>query len=161
MAGNHNLSVGALPFNGERLLSNRLGGRHPKDTVLVSYIGKHPEYNSSHIMYATPGKQYDWRFLKGLDVCLLVKPGISGMDKVMLEIAKIIYPGRLFAWDIVRLVGAQAHAFPTLESLDFPRERWRYELDVTPWLKCENDDYWWHGQLEVPKIKLKEEVAAA
>lgn len=62
-----------LPRNAWPIADARAAGRRPKDGVIVSFVGSVDFVNP--VVYAEPGQRYDWAFLLGLDVLVLVKAG--------------------------------------------------------------------------------------
>lgn len=76
-----------LPYNAEQILDLRKKGKRPADMLLVSMIGWLGELNPCVI--AQPGRDYDWRFLRGLAVLLVVDASIdklavkSAVEKIL------------------------------------------------------------------------------
>lgn len=59
-----------MPYNAAQILELRKKGKRPADMLLVSMIGWLGELNPC--ILADGSKTYDWRFLTGLDVLLVV-----------------------------------------------------------------------------------------
>ncbi len=64
------MSSEALPYGAAEIVAVRGQGKKPADMVLVSLVGPLREQNP--VVVAKPGREYDWRFLVGLDVLLVV-----------------------------------------------------------------------------------------
>lgn len=62
---------GHLPYGGQAIADLRASRKRPADMVLVSLIGPLREINP--VVMARPEKSYDWRFLAGLEVLLVVE----------------------------------------------------------------------------------------
>lgn len=58
-----------MPYGGNEIAANRSAGKRPADMVLVSMIGPLGETNPTVV--AKPGRDYDWRFLVGLNVLIV------------------------------------------------------------------------------------------
>lgn len=142
MATQNPVTVGRLPSGGMQLLQSRLLGHEPDGMVVVSLIGYLPTWAIVHQhLLVQAGREYDWRFLAGLTVCVVVSPGLFGVAPTLLEIAKVIRPGKLICWDETMRCGCDVMALPTLVSIDKPQEKWNWQLDVLPWLDCENREF--------------------
>ena len=62
--------AGQLPYGAAEIIALRSTGKRPADLMLVSMIGLlHDETNP--VIVAKLGRQYDWRFMAGLE-CLVV-----------------------------------------------------------------------------------------
>jgi hypothetical protein len=58
-----------LPYGANAIVALRHAGKRPADLVLVSLIGPLNEVNP--VVVAHPGRDYDWRFLVGLQVLVV------------------------------------------------------------------------------------------
>lgn len=139
------MKFGLLPQGGDALVKRRLAGRDPRDMVVVSFVGFVPAMftlNSTKFV-VQPERNYDWRFLTGLEICLLVQPGIQGIGRAIENICKAVKPhSKVYAWDIERLVGADIFYCPTADSIVFPRpDLWKWEVDAVPWTAWQNEEY--------------------
>lgn len=84
-----------LPYGACEIAELRSTGQRPADLVLISFLG--PLYESNPVIVALPSRIYDWRFLVGLSVAVVVKtdtPNVAGIVKTI-EAAK---PGSLSVW---------------------------------------------------------------
>ena len=91
------MSVDRLPYGAAEILELRKAGKRPADMVLVSLIGPLCEVNPVVIVRAEAG--YDWRFLAGLDVMLVLDTRIAPATfaKVIAAIQSV-RPAYLGAW---------------------------------------------------------------
>jgi hypothetical protein len=84
-----------LPYGAREIAELRSTGQRPADLVLISFLGPLPESNP--LIVAQPSRSYDWRFLVGLHVAVVVKtdtPNVAGIVKAI-EAAK---PATLSVW---------------------------------------------------------------
>lgn len=145
MDNSNGIRLGLLPLNGDRLLSIRMKKQIPDGLVVVSFVGKQQGWDEHFTLLAKTGQEYDWRIIKGLQLCLLIKPGLVGIGKSMLDIAKEAYPGAAFCWDVERGVGCELQGMPTVDSINRPRADWRYKLDAIPWTAGQNEKWRMYG----------------
>lgn len=129
-----------LPSGAKEILDARKRGFKPADLVLVSLIGKLQEENP--IVYANTDAEYDWRWCVGLKLCIFIKPK-TDWKKTTMAIA-MQRPEWLAIYDVDRFVGSDVCALPTVESIELPKARWRWELSFIPWLKFENEAFSWN-----------------
>ena len=66
---------GHLPYGGQAIADLRAARKRPADMVLVSLVGPLREINP--VVIAHPEKSYDWRFLAGLEVLLVIETGLD------------------------------------------------------------------------------------
>lgn len=138
------MKFGLLPHGGEALVKRRLAGHDPRDMVIVSCVGFVPamfQLNSTKfIVY--PDRKYDWRILTGLEVCLLVQPGIPNLGRVIEQVAAAVKPhSSLHAWDVERLVGCEFFWLPKPETMSMPVNQWEWKLEPLPWTAWQNEQY--------------------
>jgi hypothetical protein len=84
-----------LPYGAREIAELRSTGQRPADLVLISFIG--PLRESNPEIVAQPSRSYDWRFLVGLQVAVVVETdtaNVAGIVKVI-EAAK---PATLSVW---------------------------------------------------------------
>ena len=91
------MSVERLPYGASKILELRKSGKKPADMVLVSLIGPLREVNPVVIVRAEAA--YDWHFLAGLDVMLVLDTKIAPATfaKVLAAIQSV-GPAYLGAW---------------------------------------------------------------
>ena len=123
-----------IPTNAFKIIELRKKGYKPDEMIIVSLVGKIDELN--HVIYADHRKDYDWNFLKGLDVCIFANSSIE-IKKTLLAIATI-KTRFLGLWDVDRLEGADFLYLPCVSSLSKPQSQWRYKLMPFNWIPMQN-----------------------
>lgn len=126
-----------IAANAERVLNARLKGFRPDEMIMVSVTGK--VYTANHVVYAKPDEVYDWRWVRGLDIC--VRIGIEPNWVAMLKAIEQHQPAYLCIWHEIEQWGAQVRLFPTLTDIGKPRSEWTAELDFTEWMAFQNRDF--------------------
>jgi hypothetical protein len=126
-----------IPSNAQPIIDARTKGFKPVELILVSLIGRLNEPN--HTVYADAAKRYDWRWVRGLQLCIFAEPG-TGWIQTAKDIAEH-RPFYLSLWDANRKEGAQLWLFPKVEDIAKPPQQWRHALDYLPWLDCQNKDF--------------------
>jgi hypothetical protein len=101
-----------IALNAQPIIDARMRGFKPDDLVLVSLVGH--VHAKNHTVRAIPGVTYDWRWVRGLELCV---------------------------WNCAEQWGAQVYLIPTANDLARPRLQWSHELDFLPWLDFQNDDF--------------------
>ena len=125
----------------DAIIQARMRGYKPSDTVVVSLVGSFALKNP--VVTADPGKQYDWRWLKGLDVALMIATGID-WKQVAFEI-KRAEPEYLCVWDIHTHRGAQVVWRPYQtrpESFSVELRGWFLGLDYSAFHEEDNKVFW-------------------
>lgn len=67
-----------MPSGARAIVKARTAGQKPADGVIVSFVGQ-TDLEGHHV-FARSGEVYDWRFLRGLDVSIVVKAGVDARD---------------------------------------------------------------------------------
>lgn len=73
-----------LPYGAAEIIDLRTTGKKPADLVLISFIG--PLRESNPLIVAKPERPYDWRFLVGLRVVVVIEtitPNVAGIVKAI------------------------------------------------------------------------------
>jgi hypothetical protein len=84
-----------LPYGAREIAELRSTGQRPADLVLISFIG--PLRETNPVIIAQPSRSYDWCFMVGLSVAVVVKtdtPNVAAIVKAI-EAAK---PATLSVW---------------------------------------------------------------
>lgn len=84
-----------LPNGAREIAELRSTGQRPTDLVLVSFLG--PLRESNPLIVAQPSRSYDWRFLVGLSVAVVVEtdtPNVAGIVKAIEDVK----PATLSVW---------------------------------------------------------------
>lgn len=129
--------MAALPEGAQRILDARLKGYRPADMVIVSMVGKVETQNP--LVFARSATGYDWRWARGLDICLYVDLE-DDWPPTLKDIA-LQRPEHLSLWVPGAGWGAKVYLIPTAEDVAKPVRQWRYELDFLPWMDFQNKDY--------------------
>lgn len=91
------------PHGAAGMIDLRQRGQKPVSPLLVSLVGKLPK-GDFPLVVAEPGKHYDWRFLRGLEAHIWVKPGLN-IRRTLLEI-DAAGVGISKIWDVEKKAGA-------------------------------------------------------
>lgn len=126
-----------LPDGAKPIVDCRLRGKRPADMVLVS-LGE-PVQTANPIVIAQCGQRYDWRFVRGLDVCVYLTND-DEWPQIVKEIA-LCRPAHLELWNRVDAWGAHVYLVPTEDDISKPVSFWRYDLDFLPWMDFQNRDF--------------------
>lgn len=129
---NAKLAKGAQP-----ILDARMKGKRPADMVMVALA--EPIKTDNPVVYADAGQRYDWRWVRGLDVCLNVTDG-DDWPNTLFDIARG-RPAHLELWNREGKWGAHVYLIPTAEDVAKPVQHWRMELDFLPWMDFQNKDF--------------------
>lgn len=126
-----------LPVNAQAILDARMKGFKPADMVVVSLVGAVGLDNPT--VFAKPDVRYDWRWVRGLDVCLYLRdePDWSTIAK---DIA-VQHPEHMNLWHADHQWGATVFAIPAEKDIARPPRSWKYELDFSIWLDFQNRDF--------------------
>lgn len=129
--------MGLIPTGAERIIAARVKGYRPADMVLI-YVGRSRDSGNPSVV-ADTHVAYDWRWVRGLDVCLMVNDeddwGVMAKD---IAKQRPIYIG---IWNYVGNWGATIYLIPTAADVDRPPRVWKYDLDFLPWLDFQNEDF--------------------
>lgn len=126
---------------GEHIVKARMRGYKPADTVVVSLVGPFAIVNPT--ILAEPGKQYDWRWVKDLDVALMIARGID-WQTLAFEI-KRARPLYLCVWDIHTHKGAEVVWRPYKTAPEQPTvalNGWHFGLDYSAFHEEDNKVFW-------------------
>jgi len=126
-----------IATNAEPILKARLKGMRPEHMVAISMVG--PLGLDNPTVFAKPEVKYDWRWVRGLDVCLYLEdsqdwPGIA--KDIALQ-----HPQHFSLWNHAEAWGATIYLIPQPSDLGKPVRYWKWELDFTPWLDFQNKDF--------------------
>lgn len=132
--------MGMIPANAKPIVEARMRGLKPADLILVSLIGRINEVN--HTVYANRRNDYDWKWARGLQVCIFTSPSVE-WKPVARSIASE-RPSFLGLWDADNLEGADVSLLPHPDDIDRPKNEWRWVLSILPWLPFQNEDFAWN-----------------
>lgn len=122
----------------DKIIAARMKGLKPAAMVLVT-SGEVPKGVDNPAVIARFGVAYDWRWVRGLDVCVYVRNDDDWPDMVK-DIA-LQRPSWIGLWNYADKWGATVYLPPTAESVSKPVRQWRYELDFLPWMDFQNADF--------------------
>jgi hypothetical protein len=125
----------------EKIIKARMAGMRPADPVVVSLIGPYAVDNPTVI--PEPGKQYDWRWVKGLEVALLIASSVD-WKLTAFEIKKA-EPEYFCIWDTKSHRGAQVVWRPYQtkpEAFSFELRGWHIGLDYSAFHEEDNKVFW-------------------
>lgn len=126
-----------LPANAQAILDARMKGFKPADMVIVSMVG--PVGSDNPTVFAKDGEKYDWRWVRGLTVCLYFADDLDW--PTMLKEIGLQRPEHMELWNQAAQWGAHAFLEPTATDVAKPPNKWRYELGFLPWMDFQNRDY--------------------
>ena len=117
----------------------RLEGKAPSELIIVSLVGPLPD-EANPVLIANPGAAYDWRILRGLQVCIFAKPR-TPYKRTVLEIG-CKFPKRLYLWDVEEKTGADCIIHLTDKGMEKTRHD-AGDVDVIywPWTRFENEKF--------------------
>lgn len=127
-----------IAANAQPIIDARLRGLKPDGLVLVSMVGGVDVTNP--VVRATPAVEYDWRWVRGLEVCVYVGDRNDWADTLK-EIAKC-QPAYLAIWNCIDRWGARVFLVPTPDEVEQPQRLWQWQLDFLEWLDFQNDDFY-------------------
>lgn len=125
------LARGALP-----IVDARKRGMKPNELILVSLIGQTGEAN--HTVFASPDIAYDWRWVVGLQLCLMVNEATRRHATEILRAIGKESPAQLHIWNVDVYKGARVTVQPLADDIDKLRKDWRWAIEFAPWLERDN-----------------------
>lgn len=127
----------ALATNAQPILAARMKGMKPADMVIISMVG--PVGMDNPTVFAKPEMVYDWRWVRGLDVCVYLNDEQDWPD--ILKAIALNRPEYLNLWSHSGQWGAKVYLIPTAADISKPVRSWKYELDFLPWMEFQNEDF--------------------
>lgn len=130
-----------LPNGARPILQARMNGEKPADLIIVSQVGALPD--ESNPVVISDGQTYDWRFLRGLIVCIFCRQG-TPTRHLAIEIGCRM-PSKLMLWDVETKRGADVTSHIKLDALDlrpseFEKPR-NWTAFIDPWLDFQNKQF--------------------
>lgn len=122
---------------------SRLKGFRPADTVAISMVGKLGIENPTILPAAS--KEYDWRWVKDLDVALFISPSIE-WRQLAFEL-KAAGPRYLCLWDVASMRGAEVLWKPIEEGtkpgpLMVVHCGWLWGMDYSSFAQEDNEAFY-------------------
>lgn len=123
-----------IPANSLKIIELRKRGYKPDELIIISLVGKLDEEN--YVIYADYRKDYDWKFLKDLDVCIFANSAVD-FKKTLVDIAKV---GVKFLglWDVDRLEGADFKYLPYIDDSYKLDGKFKMRLYPSIWINMQN-----------------------
>ena len=94
-----------IASNAAQIVEMRKVGRQPASWVLVSFVGKIENDDNGFTVYAVPEREYDWRWIVGLDVIVFAKKGLDIVKQ--LKAMRNERPKSLALWDVETKIGGE------------------------------------------------------
>lgn len=126
-----------LATNAQPILAARMKGLKPSDMVIVSLVG--PVGMENPTVFAKPEVAYDWRWVRGLDICLYLNDDQDWPD--ILKAIALQRPEHLNLWSYSGEWGCKVYLIPTSADIVRSVRSWKYELDFMPWFDFQNKDF--------------------
>jgi hypothetical protein len=126
-----------LPHNAAPIMQARMKGLRPAGMVVVSLCGPVP--TQQPLVMAEPRAAYDWRWVRGLDVCVYVRD--QDAWALTLKAIALADPSCLNVWNPHGKWGAHVYLVPTAEDVDKPVSMWICELAFLEWMDFQNNDF--------------------
>lgn len=126
-----------IATNADKIIAARLKGQRPADMVMVALDDAFTSRNP--IVYAKADVAYDWRWTRGLDICIRVKDA-DDWGHMAKDIA-LQRPAYLCIWNQEGSWGARVWLVPTTDDVRRPVRTWRYDIDFSLWLDFQNTDF--------------------
>jgi len=126
-----------LPENATPILQARMKGLRPAGLVIVSLRGR--VLTQQPLVLAELGVDYDWRWVRGLDVCVYVCDRDAWA--LTLKAIALAEPANLDVWNPDDKCGMHVYLIPTAKDVGKPVSMWIRKLDFLKWLPCQNNDF--------------------
>lgn len=126
----------SLPYGASQILESRMKGGKPSDLVLVSLVG--PLEDGNPVVLAD-GPEYDWRFCRGLEVCIFGKVGTPNRQTAMAIGMNL--PRRLYLWDVEAKEGTDVTVCLKVSAIDKRKEDFKptdWMAILSPWTQWQN-----------------------
>lgn len=123
--------------NAQAIIDARMKGQKPAHMVIISLVGPVGMDNPS--VFADPAQEYDWRWCRGLDVCVYLD-GAQDWPDIVMAIARA-RPEHMNLWSRDEKWGAHVYLVPRADDIGKPLRHWKFELDFLPWMDSQNHDF--------------------
>jgi len=133
-------NVGVTAPGAGAILDMRKRGLRPGSDVVVSLIGDMPvEFLVQPDIEAVDS--YDWCWAIDLNVWIVASATAnSARVNQLLWQFKTHRPNHLFLWLYEQERGYEIYFFPKIESIKFPINNWKWEVDFMPLMKFQNKE---------------------
>lgn len=130
-----------IPKGAQPIIEARLRGQKPCELILVSLVG--PVAEANHTVFANPNGSYDWRWVIGLQLCLMVNVQTRRAAWDMLLAIGKDSPSQLHVWNVDQFKGARVVVLPNPADIEKPRSAWRWARESEPWSDFDNENFAW------------------
>lgn len=130
-----------IASNARQIIALREQGKHPASWVLVSFIGRAGHEDNGFTVYASPDREYDWRWIVGLDVIAFVRKGAAVATS--LRAMRNEQPKSLSLWDVDVKAGAQVNfRFPeTAGEAQRKFSSKSADIELMPWFGWQTREF--------------------
>jgi hypothetical protein len=133
-------TVGVTAPGAGAILDMRKKGLRPGSDVVVSLVGDLPVDFLVQPDIDTVSS-YDWCWAIDLNVWIVASSGANASQvKQLLWQFKAHRPSHLFLWLDDQDRGYEVYFFPKIESIKFPIDSWKWEIDFLPLMKFQNQE---------------------
>jgi hypothetical protein len=130
-----------MAANAGRIAVLREQGKQPAVWVLVSFIGRIERQDDDFTVYAQPDRDYDWRWVVGLELIAFARRGQSVASS--LKAIRNERPKSLSLWDVDRKIGAQVYFdFPNDATESSRKARAKsLGIELLPWFSWQDREF--------------------
>lgn len=130
-----------IAANAAQIVEMRKLGRQPASWVLVSFVGKIENDDNGFTVYAVPEREYDWRWVVGLDVIVFAKKGLDIYRQ--LKTMRNERPKSLSLWDVETKIGGEVwFDIPPDHALAHRRAKSKTQaIELDPWAKWQQIEF--------------------
>lgn len=122
---------------GEKILAMRRRGQRPGEDVVLSVIGP---LDVEWLVQPDLDTDYDWLWAVDLNVWIVsTKDTPQSPLRALLESVRKHRPRSIRLWLDDTRVGYELWFYPTPETVTGPPDRWRWVMEATALLDCENE----------------------
>ncbi|QDD65555.1 hypothetical protein EJD96_16020 [Herbaspirillum seropedicae] len=130
-----------IPKGAHQIIDARKRGMKPDELILVSLVG--PVAEANHTVFVNPTGSYDWRWVIGLKLCLMVNEQTREAALDLLLTIGQDSPAQLHVWNVDQFKGARAVVLPNPADIEKPRASWRWGREFSPWSDFDNENFAW------------------
>ncbi|AYR23008.1 hypothetical protein [Herbaspirillum rubrisubalbicans] len=133
--------MSAIPKGAQAIIDARIRGQKPDELILVSLIG--PVAEANHTVFVNPNGAYDWRWVIGLQLCLMVNAATRRAARDLLLTIGKNSPSQLHVWNVDQFQGVRVVVLPSPADIEKPRVAWRWAMEFEPWPDFDNENFAW------------------
>lgn len=140
-----------IPKGAKPIIDARLRGQKPDELILVSLIGPIGEKN--HTVFVNPNGTYDWRWVIGLKLCLIVNAQTRQAARDLFLTIGQESPIQLHIWNADQFKGARVVVLPNPADIEKPRANWRWASEIDPWSDFDNENFAWGQDMSADPLR--------